>query len=69
LSSISGKVGDNGTGRWTVDEAHKHQIPVQLIEDALAIRGTSQKTGGTYATKLVALLRNKFGGHEFKKLE
>jgi len=34
----------------------------------LDIRKNSQKTGGNYATKIVALLRNKFGGHAVKNI-
>lgn len=67
LTAISGEVAEGGTGKWTVEEAHAHQVPVRLIEDALEIRAESRKTGGNYATKVVALLRNKFGGHTFKK--
>lgn len=63
LKDISGKVAESGMGRWTVEEAQKHKIPAQLIDDALAIRFWSQKTGGNYGTKVVAMLRNKFGGH------
>jgi 6-phosphogluconate dehydrogenase len=63
LNNISGKIAESGTGRWSVQEAHERTIPVDLIERALALRAESQKNGGNYATKLVALLRNKFGGH------
>lgn len=63
LATISGQIAESGTGRWTVEEAEAHHIPIPLIKEALAIRFESQKSGGNYATKLVALLRNKFGGH------
>lgn len=69
FKDISGFVAESGMGRWTTDEAQLQHIPVQLIDDALEIRYRSQETGGNYATKLVALLRNKFGGHTVKKLE
>lgn len=69
FTDISGKIGGGSTGAWTVEEAHKRNIPVKLIEDALEIRYQSQQTGGNYATKLVALLRNQFGGHEVKNLD
>lgn len=67
LRTVSGEVAENGTGLWTVQEAHRHAIPVTMIDDALKIRAWSRETGGNYATKVVALLRNKFGGHTFKK--
>lgn len=68
LETISGEIADNGTGRWTVEEAVQHAIPVPMIEQALSIRFSSHQTGGNYSTKLVALLRNKFGGHPVKKI-
>ena len=64
LATISGVVDSTGMGQWTIEEAQKHTIPVQLIEDALKIREQSHQTGGTTATKFVALLRNAFGGHK-----
>lgn len=63
LEHISGKVAESGMAKWTIQDAQKHDIPVQLIEDALQIRFWSQEAGGNYATKVVAMLRNKFGGH------
>lgn len=67
LTDISGKIGENNTGRWTLDEAKNRGVPVDLIERALNIRAMSRKTGGNYATKIVALLRNQFGGHPFAR--
>lgn len=64
---ISGEIQESGTGRWTVEEAQSHNIPVPVIEESLKVREWSRKTGGNYATKLVALLRNAFGGHAVKK--
>jgi len=69
LKEISGQIAEILTGRWTVDEAHEHKIPVKLIEESLNIRAWSRQTGGNYGTKVVAKLRNAFGGHEVKKEE
>jgi 6-phosphogluconate dehydrogenase len=69
FTNISGYVAEGGTGRWTVEEAQKHNIPATTITDALRIRLLSEQTGGTYATKLVALLRHAFGGHKVYKEE
>lgn len=69
LSNISGRVHESGTGAWTVEEAKRAQVPVPLIEKALSIRKESRENGGTYATKVVALMRNKFGGHAFETKE
>lgn len=67
LTEVSGKIGENKTGRWTLDEANEQGIPVDLIERSLEIRSESRQTGGNYATKIVAMLRNQFGGHELGK--
>lgn len=66
LDTISGRVHESGTGAWTVEEAHREQVPVPVIEKALLLRKESRDTGGTYASKIVALMRNKFGGHAFE---
>lgn len=67
FSAISGKVAHTGMGQWTVIEAHKQDVPVKLIEESLKARLHSQENGGNFATKLVAILRNKFGGHAIEK--
>lgn len=67
LHAVSGEISENKTGQWTVALAKEHNIPVDLIEKSLDIRAWSRQTGGNYATKLVALLRNKFGGHPITK--
>jgi len=67
FNGIAGNVEATGMGKWTVEQGHKSGVPVTLIEDSLKIRTWSQETGGNYATKLVALLRNKFGGHGVTK--
>lgn len=68
FKNISGSIGENLTGQWTVDEAKKQQVPVEMIERALAVRAWSRQSGGNYATKMVALLRKQFGGHPVKKV-
>lgn len=67
FTGISGSIDENKTGRWTLDEAEKHNIPVDLIKKSLEIRSWSRQTGGNYATKIVAMLRNAFGGHTLHK--
>lgn len=69
LEDVSGEVQESGMGLWTVEEAHKQQVSVKVIEDALEIRKQSRETGGNFGTKLVAMLRNQFGGHEVKKID
>jgi len=63
--SISGAIKENGTGAWTVETAQQYKIPVPVIEKSLEVRAWSRKTGGNFATKLIALLRNAFGGHPY----
>lgn len=62
LSKIEGKVGGGETGTWTVQEAAKAGTPTPVLELALKAREASQKKP-TFATKVVAVLRNLFGGH------
>lgn len=66
LHDVDGQIQEGGTGSWTVQEAEEHDIPVPVIKQALAVRASSRKSGGNYATKLIAVLRNKFGGHLVK---
>lgn len=68
LTTISGEIAEGGTGKWTLEDAKINKIPVPLIEKSLEIRAWSRETGGNYATKVIAMLRNKFGGHAVKKV-
>ncbi len=67
LKNISGAIDENLTGRWTLDEAIAEKINMQLLKDSLDIRKKSRENGGNYGTKVVAMLRNQFGGHSIKK--
>jgi len=67
FDGISGVALESGMGKWTVQEGKKQQIPTPVIEASCKVREESQKTGGNFATKIVALLRNKFGGHQYYK--
>ncbi len=64
LRDVSGVIGGGATGTWTSEEAKKQGVPVKLIDESLAIRTWSQESGGNFGTKVVAMLRNKFGGHK-----
>ncbi len=63
FDDISGAIGSHGTGQWTLDEAERCNIPVDMIKKSLEIREWSQRSSGNYATKIVAMLRKAFGGH------
>jgi len=69
LKNISGSVAESGMGAWTVQEAHKQHIPVPMIELALKTRDWSRTSGGNYTTKIIALLRQQFGGHAVATLK
>ncbi|QZX49516.1 phosphogluconate dehydrogenase (NAD(+)-dependent, decarboxylating) [Mycoplasma sp. E35C] len=67
LEDISGIVNASGEGLWTVQTALDQGTPVPAIASALFARQTSLKQPDLYANKLLASLRNKFGGHSFTK--
>lgn len=69
LTTVSGQLDENGTGQWTVNVAKEYKIPVPVIEKSVEVRAWSRKTGGNFATKVIALLRHAFGGHFYKKLQ
>lgn len=68
LSTIAGYVSDSGEGRWTVFEAVDLDVPAPIITLALQQRFISRQDE-SYAAKLLAAMRNQFGGHAMKKAE
>ena len=62
LGDISDWVEDSGEGRWTVDAAIDAAVPLPVISAALFARFTSRQ-GASPAMKVVAALRQQFGGH------
>jgi len=68
LSDIRGWVADSGEGRWTVFEAIDHDVPAPVITLALQMRFVSRQDE-SYAAKLLAAMRNQFGGHAVKLSE
>jgi len=65
LEGIEGWVADSGEGRWTVFEAIDEDVPAPVITLALMMRFASRQDE-SYAAKLLAAMRNKFGGHPVK---
>jgi 6-phosphogluconate dehydrogenase len=65
LSDIKGWVADSGEGRWTVFEAVDLDVPAPVITLALQMRFVSRQDE-SYAAKLLAAMRNQFGGHAVK---
>lgn len=68
LPDVKGWVADSGEGRWTVFEAIDQDVPAPIITLALMARFTSRQDE-SYAAKLLAAMRNQFGGHAIKKSE
>jgi 6-phosphogluconate dehydrogenase len=62
LNDISGEVGSNGEGLWTVDAAKRLTVPVPIIEGSVDFRNNS-KGNPSYTGKVLSALRNQFGGH------
>jgi 6-phosphogluconate dehydrogenase len=65
LERIRGHVEDSGMGRWTVREAVDRAVPAPTITEALFARFRSRQAD-SFANRLVAALRNEFGGHAVK---
>jgi 6-phosphogluconate dehydrogenase len=65
LSKIAGYVEDSGEGRWTVEEAIANSVPAPAITAALFARFASRQDDSP-SMKMVAALRNQFGGHAVK---
>lgn len=66
LDGIKDYVADSGEGRWTVQTAIDFDVPAHVITSSLFARFESRQET-SYAMKLLAALRNQFGGHEIKK--
>lgn len=66
LHSIRGYVEDSGEGRWTIAEAIEENVPAPTITLSLYERFHSRQNE-SFAAKVIAALRNEFGGHEVKK--
>ncbi len=66
LADIRGWVADTGEGRWTVAEAIDEDVPAPVITLSLLMRLVSRQEK-SYAAKLLAAMRNQFGGHEVPK--
>jgi 6-phosphogluconate dehydrogenase len=65
LAHLKGWVADSGEGRWTVQEAIDRDVPAPVITLALQTRFRSRQAD-SYGAKVLAALRNQFGGHAVK---
>ncbi|APS00080.1 phosphogluconate dehydrogenase (NAD(+)-dependent, decarboxylating) [Pajaroellobacter abortibovis] len=68
LHLVKGYVEDSGEGRWTVQEAIHESVPAPTIANALFARFASREEDA-FSLRLLAALRNEFGGHAVKKNE
>ena len=68
LDRIRGYAEDSGEGRWTVEEAVRLGVPANVLATALFARFTSRQEDSP-AMKVVAVLRQQFGGHAVKGSE
>jgi 6-phosphogluconate dehydrogenase len=65
LAGLEGYVEDTGEGRWTVAAAVAEAVPAPTITLALYERFRSRMEN-TYGDKMLAMMRNQFGGHAVK---
>lgn len=64
LDTITGEINANGEAKWTVEEALRLDVPVPVIASSLFVRNMSKiKVEDNFSNKVVAQLRNGFGGH------
>jgi 6-phosphogluconate dehydrogenase len=68
LSTLKGWVADSGEGRWTVAEAIDLDVPAPVITLSLLMRLASRQDD-SYAARLLAAMRNQFGGHAVLKAQ
>ncbi|WP_407918518.1 phosphogluconate dehydrogenase (NAD(+)-dependent, decarboxylating), partial [Kitasatospora sp. NE20-6] len=62
LATLKGWAADSGEGRWTVEAAIDHAVPLPAITASLFARFTSRQDDSPQM-KMIAALRNQFGGH------
>jgi 6-phosphogluconate dehydrogenase len=65
LEAIEGYTEDSGEGRWTIEDATAHDVPTPVITASLYARFRS-RGNGDFADRVLAALRNQFGGHAVK---
>jgi 6-phosphogluconate dehydrogenase len=67
FAQISGYTEDSGEGRWTVEEAINHRVPMPVIAASLFARFASRQDDSP-TMKAVSALRNQFGGHAVQRI-
>lgn len=67
LDGIDGYVAESGEARWTLEKAKELNLPMPDVQAAFDVRVASQKGETNFGTKLLAAMRNAFGGHDIGK--
>ncbi len=67
LTGVDGSVVESGEARWALEVAKDFKIETPSIQSAFDVRLSSQNGQINFATKLLALMRNAFGGHKINK--
>ncbi len=67
LEGIDGFVAESGEARWALEVAKEFNIETPAMQSAFDVRIESQKGKTNFATKLLAAMRNAFGGHKINK--
>ena len=68
LAGIQAYVDDSGEGRWTVEESIELAVPIPVIAASLQARFRSRQSE-PFGAKLLAAMRNQFGGHSVRRAE
>ena len=66
LQEVQSYVEDSGEGRWTVEESIELAVPLPVITQAVQARFRSRQEN-PFAGRMLAVLRNQFGGHAVRK--
>lgn len=69
LENIEGYVAESGEARWALEVAKEASVDMPSIQASFDVRRASQNGQANFSTKLLAALRNKFGGHSIHKNE
>ncbi len=65
MADLASYVAETGEGKWAVQEGMDNKLSLSVLTALLYARWQSQKD--SYSAKIVAALREQFGGHEIKK--
>jgi 6-phosphogluconate dehydrogenase len=69
LAGLKGWVADSGEGRWTVMDAIEHDVPAPVITLSLIQRFRSRREPDSFTDRVLAALRNEFGGHAVRSTD